>query len=238
MFPVRSLIPNALTVLALCAGMYAIRFALLGKWELAVGSILIAGVFDALDGRVARLLKGTSKFGAELDSLSDLVCFGVAPALMMYMWTLRDVRGLGWLAALMLVVCTALRLARFNTMSEEEEGRGDYFSGIPAPAAAALTLFPMILFFEFELDLFKTPLACAIYVGVVAGFCVSTIPTFSFKRVGIAREHVLFYLLGIAFLASILVTHLWATISAIGILYILSIPLAYKISRKRTAKKG
>lgn len=238
MFPVRSLIPNALTVLALCAGMFAIRFALLQKWELAVGSILIAGVFDALDGRVARLLKGTSKFGAELDSLSDMVCFGVGPALIMYMWVLRDIKGFGWLAALMLVVCTALRLARFNTMAQdkEDEHSQDYFTGIPAPAAAALTLFPMILFFELELDIFKMPLFCAIYVGIVAASCVSTIPTFSFKKVGIAREYVLFYLLGIALFSFMLVTYFWATMSVIGVCYLLSIPLAYRSSRKQGAK--
>ena len=151
--PVRSLAPNAITVLALCAGMFGVRFAYLEQWESAVTAILIAGVFDGLDGSVARLLKGTTKFGAELDSLSDVISFGVAPALIMYMWVLSDVKGLGWLMSLMFAICMALRLARFNTVMKDDElgaeVKAGYFTGIPAPASAALALWPMILSFEF-----------------------------------------------------------------------------------------
>ncbi|MBT7544089.1 MAG: CDP-diacylglycerol--serine O-phosphatidyltransferase, partial [Kordiimonadaceae bacterium] len=123
--PVRSLAPNAITVLALCAGMFGVRFALREEWESAVIAILIAGIFDGLDGSVARLLKGTSRFGAELDSLSDVISFGVAPALIMYMWVLNDVRGLGWLMSLIFVICMALRLARFNTVMKNDELGGE-----------------------------------------------------------------------------------------------------------------
>jgi CDP-diacylglycerol--serine O-phosphatidyltransferase len=149
--PVRSLAPNAITVLALCAGMFGVRFAYLGQWEAAVTSILVAGVFDGLDGSVARLLKGTSKFGAELDSLSDVISFGVSPALIMYMWVLSDVKGLGWLMSLMFAICMALRLARFNTVMKDDElgaeVKAGYYTGIPAPASAALAVWPMILSF-------------------------------------------------------------------------------------------
>lgn len=239
--PIRSLIPNALTILALSAGMSAIRFAILERWEAAVIAILVAGVFDGLDGRVARLLKGSSKFGAELDSLSDIVSFGVAPALVMYMWTLSGVKGLGWGVALTLAICMALRLARFNTMmkSDEPEAKGskDYFTGIPAPATAALAVFPMMLYFETGYEIFKQPLFCALYVGIIAFLSVSSIPTFSFKRIAIRREYVLFYLLGIGILAHFLLTQMWITMSVIGLLYLIMIPVAFSRFRKLEYKE-
>lgn len=241
-FPIRSLVPNAITVLALCAGMSAMRFAVLGRWEGAVIAILIAGVFDGLDGRIARLLNGSSKFGAELDSLSDIVCFGVAPAVIMYTWTLRDVKGVGWLLALIFTTTMALRLARFNTMSHnenvDEAEKRDYFSGIPAPAAAALALWPMILTFLTEIEFFKNPVFCVIYMGIIATLTVSNVPTFSFKKLSIKREYVLFYLLGIAIFATLLVTHIWATMSAVGLFYIATIPMAVIFHRRRYGNKS
>lgn len=240
-FPLRSLVPNAITVLAICAGMSAMRFAILGRWEGAVLAILIAGVLDGLDGRVARLLKGTSRFGAELDSLSDIVSFGVAPAVILYSWTLRDVKGVGWLLALIFTISMALRLARFNTMSQSntqnDEEKRDYFTGIPAPAAAALALWPMILYFLTDVDFFKNPVFCVVYLGVVAALTVSKLPTFSFKKMTIRREYVLLYLLGIAIFATLLVTHVWATMSIVGLLYSASIPLAFVHHRRRYGKK-
>lgn len=226
--PVRSLAPNAITVLALCAGMFGVRFAYLGQWESAVTSILVAGVFDGLDGSVARLLKGTSKFGAELDSLSDVISFGVAPALIMYMWVLSDVRGIGWLMSLIFVICMALRLARFNTVMKDDElgaeVKAGYYTGIPAPASAALALFPMILSFEYGLEILKDPRVCSAYMAVICLLTVSRIPTFSLKTLKIHKEHVIFVLLGIAVLASLLITDLWMTMSIVGIAYIISIP--------------
>jgi len=239
-FPIRSLVPNAITVLALCAGMSAMRFAVLGRWEGAVIAILIAGVFDGLDGRVARLLNGSSKFGAELDSLSDIVSFGVAPALIMYSWTLRDVKGVGWLLALIFTTTMALRLARFNTMSRREDvdeaERRDFFAGIPAPAAAALALWPMILTFLTEVEFFRNPVFCVIYLGIIAALTVSNVPTFSFKKLSIKREYVLFYLLGIAIFATLLVTHIWATMSLVGLFYVATIPVAVVRHRRRYGK--
>jgi len=236
-FPLRSLVPNTITVLAICAGMSAIRFAILGRYEAAVLAILIAGVLDGLDGRMARLLKGASKFGAELDSLSDIVSFGVAPAVIMYSWTLRDVKGVGWLLALIFTISMALRLARFNTMSQDEEvnleEKRDYFAGIPAPASAALALWPMILNFLTGSEFFRNPVFCVVYIGLIATLTVSNVPTFSFKKLSIKREYVLFYLLGIAIFATLLVTQIWATMSVVGLLYILTIPLAIISHRRR-----
>lgn len=236
--PVRSLAPNAITVLALCAGMFGVRFAYLGEWESAVTAILIAGVFDGLDGSVARLLKGTSKFGAELDSLSDVISFGVAPALIMYMWVLSDVKGLGWLMSLMFAICMALRLARFNTVMKDDElgaeVKAGYYTGIPAPASAALALWPMILSFEFGFKFLDDPIICSAYMAVICLLTVSRIPTFSFKSLKIHKEHVLFVLLGIGILASLLMTHLWMTMSVVGIAYIISIPtIAIMSSRNK-----
>ncbi len=235
--PVRSLAPNAITVLALCAGMFGVRFAYLGKWEEAVTAILIAGVFDGLDGSVARLLKGTSKFGAELDSLSDVISFGVAPALIMYMWVLSDVKGIGWLMSLVFTICMALRLARFNTVMKDEElgaeVKAGYYTGVPAPASAALALLPMILSFEFNYSILKDPIICSAYMGFVCLLTVSRIPTFSFKSLKIHKEHVIFLLLGIAVLASLVITHLWITMSVVGMIYLISIPTIAIISHRK-----
>lgn len=236
--PVRSLAPNAITVLALCAGMFGVRFAYLGQWEAAVTSILIAGVFDGLDGSVARLLKGTSKFGAELDSLSDVISFGVSPALIMYMWVLSDVKGVGWLMSLMFAICMALRLARFNTVMKDDElgaeVKAGYYTGIPAPASAALALWPMILSFEFGFEFLKDPKICSAYMAFLCLLTVSRIPTFSFKSLKIHKEHVIFVLLGIGILASLLITNLWMTMSVVGMAYIISIPtIAFFPSRNK-----
>lgn len=236
--PVRSLAPNAITVLALCAGMFGVRFAYLGQWESAVTAILVAGVFDGLDGSVARLLKGTSQFGAELDSLSDVISFGVSPALIMYMWVLSDVKGVGWLMSLMFAVCMALRLARFNTVMKDDElgaeVKAGYYTGIPAPASAALALWPMILSFEFGFKFLEDPIICSGYMAVVCLLTVSRIPTFSFKSLKIHKEHVLFVLIGIGILASLLITNPWMTMSVVGMVYIISIPtIAFMTSRNK-----
>ncbi|WP_138380172.1 CDP-diacylglycerol--serine O-phosphatidyltransferase [Luteithermobacter gelatinilyticus] len=237
--PLRSLAPNVITVLALCSGMFGMRFAILGKWEAAVVAVIVAGIFDGLDGRVARLLKGASRFGAELDSLSDIVSFGVAPALIMYMWVLNDIKGVGWAVALAFVICMALRLARFNTAQGQEPSSAKkaktYFTGIPSPAAAALSLWPMILSFETDWALFRNPIFCSAYVALIAFLAVSKIPTFSFKRLAIHREYVMFYFLGVAIFASLLVTHLWITLSVLGVFYLLSIPFA--VRKSKTALK-
>ncbi|HIJ38767.1 MAG TPA: CDP-diacylglycerol--serine O-phosphatidyltransferase, partial [Rhodospirillaceae bacterium] len=180
------LLPNILTMLALCAGLTSIRFGLHGKWESAVFSILLAGVLDGLDGRIARLLNGTSKFGAELDSLSDFVSFGVAPAMLLYFWTMQAAGGLGWALVLLFSVCCALRLARFNTMLGQPDLPAwayNFFTGVPAPAAAGLVLIPMMLSFQLGADsLFASWLLNAVMLVLVSFLMVSKIPTFSGKR--------------------------------------------------------
>lgn len=223
------LIPNILTVLALCAGLTAIRFGLHGKWEAGVLAILLAGILDGLDGRIARLLQGTSKFGAELDSLSDFVSFGVAPAMLLYFWTMQAAGGLGWALVLLYSVCCALRLARFNTMIGQPDlppWAYNFFTGVPAPAAAGLVLLPMMMTFQTGSGFFHHPVVVGIFLVGVSFLMVSTIPTFSFKRFRVPMGYVLPTLLVVGLLAAFLVTEPWTTISLLGLLYLGSIPLS------------
>ncbi|HLN25940.1 MAG TPA: CDP-diacylglycerol--serine O-phosphatidyltransferase [Patescibacteria group bacterium] len=225
------LIPNILTMLALCAGLTSIRFGLHGKWEMAVTSILLAGVLDGLDGRIARLLHGTSKFGAELDSLSDFVSFGVAPAVLLYLWTMQGAGAAGWALVLLFSVCCALRLARFNTMIGEPDlppWAYNFFTGVPAPAAAGLVLIPMMLSFQCDYHIFASPILNAIVLIGVSFLMVSKIPTFSGKRFRVPHHYVLPMLLLVGVLAAFLVTEPWATITIVAVLYGISIPLSIR----------
>ncbi len=230
------LIPNILTMLALCAGLTSIRFGLHGKWDLAVISILLAGVLDGLDGRIARLLHGTSKFGAELDSLSDFVSFGVAPSMILYFWTMQGAGGLGWALVLLFSVCCALRLARFNTMLGEPDlppWAYNFFTGVPAPAAAGLVLLPMVISFQSDGDsFFASPSVNAVVLVGVSFLMVSKIPTYSGKRFRVPHEYVLPMLLLVGVLAAFLVTEPWTTITLIGIIYASSIPISARAFRK------
>jgi CDP-diacylglycerol--serine O-phosphatidyltransferase len=224
------MIPNILTLLALCAGLTAIRFGLHQKWEMAVLSILLAAVFDGLDGRVARLLRGTSKFGAELDSLSDFVSFGVAPAMLLYFWSMQRAGGIGWALVLLYAVCTALRLARFNTMIGQPDlpvWAYNFFTGVPAPAAALLAMLPMILSFQIDqLELFSYPMVNAVMLVVVSFLMVSKIPTFSGKRFHVPHAYVLPMMLVMALLAAFLVTAPWTTVTGLAVIYAITIPFS------------
>ena len=228
------MIPNILTLLALCAGMTAIRLAFSGKFESAVIAIIIAGVLDGIDGRIARLLKGTSPLGAQLDSLSDFVSFGVAPAIMLYMWTMHDLASIGWALVLLFSVCCALRLARFNTQigAELPPYAYNFFTGVPAPAAAGLVILPMILSFEFGDHAFRSPYLAAVFLAGVAALMVSRVPTFSFKRFRMPGHWVLPMLLVIAALVGFLTTEPWATLLLIGVLYLASIPVSVRSYRR------
>lgn len=229
------LIPNILTVLALCAGLTSIRFALHGKWEHAVLSIVLAAILDGLDGRVARLLQGTSKFGAELDSLSDFVSFGVAPAMVLYFWTMQGAGGFGWALVLLFAVCCALRLARFNTMlgnADLPPYAYNFFTGIPAPAAAGVVLLPMVASFEFGESFFARPSVVSVFLLGVAFLMVSTIPTFSFKKVRIPNAWVLPVLLIVGLLAAFLVTEPWLTLVVLGFVYLGLIPVSIRAFRR------
>ncbi|OAN60954.1 CDP-diacylglycerol--serine O-phosphatidyltransferase [Magnetospirillum moscoviense] len=239
---INRLIPNILTLLALCAGLTSIRFGLNEQWPQAVTSILLAGILDGLDGRVARLLQGTSKFGAELDSLSDFVSFGVAPAILLYLWTMQTAGGLGWAIVLLYIVCCGLRLARFNTMIGQADlppYAYNFFTGIPAPAAAGLVMVPMVASFEFGPALFAGPSVATVFLAGVSFLMVSTIPTFSFKKVRVPNAWVLPMLIVVGALAAFLVTEPWLTLTVIGIGYIGLIPLSIRAFHrlKREAEK-
>jgi len=228
---INKMIPNILTLLALCAGMTAIRFAINGKFEASVVAILIAGVLDGLDGRVARLLKASSSFGAQLDSLSDFVCFGVAPGMLLYIWTMNTIGSFGWVVALLFAVCSALRLARFNTqigIPDPPAYAYNFFTGIPAPAAAGVAVIPLCAAFEFGDAIFRSPYLCAVTTISVAALMVSRVPTFSGKRFRVPADYVVPLLLGLAMLAAFLTTAPWMTLLVIGLGYLATIPLSIR----------
>jgi CDP-diacylglycerol--serine O-phosphatidyltransferase len=229
------LIPNILTLLALSAGLTAIRFGLQAKWEAAVFSVFFAAIMDGLDGRIARMLKATSKFGAELDSLSDFVSFGVAPAMVLYLWTMQTAGSLGWALVLVFAVCCALRLARFNTMIGQPDlppWAYNFFTGVPTPAGAGLVLVPMMLSFELGDGFFDRPMVVAIFLVGTSFLMVSRLPTYSFKGLRIPHNYVLPALLVVGLLAAFLVTAPWILLSLVGLSYAASIPFAVKAYRK------
>jgi CDP-diacylglycerol---serine O-phosphatidyltransferase len=229
------LLPNMLTMLALCAGVTAMRFAIQGRFEAAVVSVMIAAVLDALDGRIARLLNGQSKFGEELDSLSDVVSFGVAPAITLYLWVLAGAGTPGWLAVLAFSVCAALRLARFNSKlgdSDLPPYAYNYFTGVPAPAAAGLVLLPLVISFEAGPTIFGHPLFVGLWAAAVALLMVSQWPTFSFKGIRVPQKFVIPVLAGVGLIAAMLVSTPWLTLALIGIAYLISLPFSLRQYRR------
>lgn len=238
-FSVNRLIPNVLTLAALCSGLTAIRFGLQGEFRLAVIAIFVAAIFDALDGRVARRLGVTSQFGAELDSLSDFLCFGVAPALVLYLVSLRDAGPLGWVATLMFPICSALRLARFNTGllsdSPPPAWTGSYFTGVPAPAAALLALIPLLVSFEADAAWPRHPLLVGANLVLVGGLMVSRLPTFSFKKGRVPRHLVLPALLGAAMAMGVVASSPWIGLSLLGLIYLCLIPFSWLAYRRQVS---
>jgi CDP-diacylglycerol--serine O-phosphatidyltransferase len=233
-FSVNRMVPNVLTLLAVCAGMTAIRFAVSGKFEAACYAIIVAGIFDGLDGRIARLLRSTSRFGAELDSLSDFVSFGVAPAVVLYLWTMSALQSVGWAIVLIFAVCCALRLARFNTQlaAEPPPWAAGFFTGAPAPAGAGLLMLPMFISFEWGDWIARSPYLNGVWISGVALLMISTVPTISLKRIRIPPDFVVPTLLGIGVLAGLFTTAPWPTLTFIGALYIASIPLTVRASMR------
>lgn len=227
---INRMIPNILTLLALCAGMTAMRFAMNGHFQAAVFSIIAAGIFDGLDGRIARLLKSTSPFGAELDSLSDFVSFGAAPATVLYLWTMSQLHSIGWAIVLFFAVCCALRLARFNTETGVElpPYAQPFFTGAPAPAGAGLVMVPMFLAFQWGDFVFRSPYLNAVTVSATALLMISRVPTVSLKRVRVPAHLVIPTLLGVGLLAAFFTTVPWPTLTLIGLVYIGSIPLTVR----------
>ena len=232
--PVRMLVPNVITLLAICAGLTAIRLSTEGRMELAVAAIVFAAVLDGIDGRVARLIKGQSKFGAELDSLADFVNFGVAPGLMLYFWQLHELHNGGWIAAMVFAISGGLRLARFNASIDDPKKpafAANYFTGVPAPAGAVTALLPIYLAY---LGVFKAPATLtAAYTLLIAFLMVSRLPVFSGKsvRLRVPPELVLPVFVCVIFFIALLVGYPWYILSAGTALYLLSLPLGWKSYR-------
>jgi len=245
---INHLLPNAITLLSLCSGLTAIRFAMLGKWEYALFALLLAAICDTLDGRVARLLKGTSQFGAELDSLADLVSFGVAPALILYLWTLHGAGPLGWVAVLIFPCCSALRLARFNTALADTNPppfASSFFTGVPTPAGAGLAMLPIVISLgmtENRLGTLATEHWLVIPWTIAVGLLmVSRLPTFSGKKMRIPRDIAVILLLGVAMFTALMVTRPWLGMVIILCIYLGSLPFSYwqyrRLSRALKASK-
>lgn len=235
-------LPNLLTMLGLCAGLTGMRFGLDGRFDAAVIAIAVAAVIDGLDGRIARLLKGTSRFGAEFDSLADFLCFGVAPAFLLYVWSLSLYEGVGFIPSLMFAVCMALRLARFNAALDSAVAptyTAGFFTGVPAPAGALLALFPIFVGLEARaLNLpwltalaHSPPIVALVLIGT-AILLVSTVPVWSFKNFKVPAEAVLPLLLGTGVFAAILLAEPWAALAAAGMLYVGMLPFSARSFRR------
>lgn len=224
------LIPNIATVIALCVGLSGIRFAILESYELAVLSILIASIFDILDGRLARMLRASSEFGAELDSLSDFISFGVSPVVIIYIFTLHNLKGFGWTFVLFFAVCSALRLARFNISQKDT----NFFIGVPAPAGAFIAMLPMMFCFSFKNNYdYGISFISAFFLLISGILMISNIPTFSIKSYNIPRRLVAFTLVLASILVAIFIVAPWETLMISGIIYLGSMPVSYYTFKKK-----
>jgi len=233
----RFILPNLLTLIGVCLGISSIKFALDQNYNLAVIFLIFAALLDTLDGRIARLIKGTSEFGKELDSLTDFVSFGIAPAFILYFWELKNYGKIGWAITLVFSVCCVLRLARFNlTRISEPEWKRNYFEGIPSPAGAILILLPLIYELselQLNLDIKKfTPYL----VVTVAVLLISNIPTFSLKKIKISSQLTIFLLFGIAVIFVSLIFFTFKALLVLGLLYLVSIPVSYFLYKKTNKK--
>ncbi len=239
----RALIPNAITSAALCCGLTGIRFAIDGHWDKSVLAVILAGMLDGIDGRIARLLKAQSRFGAELDSLSDSISFGVAPALILFLWSLKQVPRLGWFAALAFAICCALRLARFNAridMIDQPHKSAGFMTGVPAPVGAGLAFLPLYLWIASGNDVFRQPGLVGAWLVVIAFLMISSVATMGWNAMR-PRKRIrleLIALIGLVFAA--LLTETWWTLVAICVLYIGTLPIGFaryaRIKRQRAAR--
>jgi CDP-diacylglycerol---serine O-phosphatidyltransferase len=241
LIPVRTLLPNLITLLALCAGLTAIRLAVEDKLEWAVAAIVFAALLDGIDGRVARMLRGTSRFGAELDSLADFVNFGVAPALMLYFWGLHELGNAGWIAAMVFAISTGLRLARFNVMADDPNKpawAANFFVGLPAPAGAITVLLPIYVYFlGMPRVIFVAPVVL-VYTLTIAFLMVSRLPVFSGKRVGkrVAPEMVLPVFVAVVLFFALLISYPWVVLTIGTVCFLASLPLGYLSYRRHERK--
>lgn len=241
--PLRAIAPNAVTALALCFGLSGIRFAIAGQWETAALMVLVAGVLDGIDGRIARLVKGESRFGAELDSLSDAISFGVAPALILFLWSLIDLPRVGWIIALVHALFCALRLARFNAAidtTEQPHKMAGFLTGVPAPAGAMLAMVPIYLWLWTDLEVFRSIWVVAPWMALTATLMVSSVATYSAASLKL-RPHLRFEAIAVVVVAAAaLVSAPWPTLTVIAIAYLATIPFSmrsyWRIRRLRDAR--
>ena len=234
----KSLLPNTLTIFGVCLGLSSIKFAIDLNYTMAVIAIGFAAVLDTLDGRVARLIKGTSKVGKELDSLTDIISFGVAPGFIMYFWALNEIGKFGWMFVLIYTVCCALRLARFNLtiIQEDESWKINFFEGVPSPAAAGLVLLPLILSLSNLVQFTNYAILSSVAILTTATLMVSKIPTYSLKRILIPRHYAIFLLLGIVICVSLLIFYTFETLFFSGVIYLLLIPISFFHYRHKNKK--
>jgi len=225
-------------VLALLAGLTSIGFSLDGKWGLAVFSIVVAAICDGLDGSMARLLNSSSRFGAELDSLSDFLSFGVAPALLLFEWTMSDARGIGWAAVLIFATCGALRLARFNSEIEADEPPAwttRFFTGVPAPAGGATAMLMLFAFHATDLEFLRSPLLNALWLIVVGFLMVSRVPTWSVKKARLRNDLVVPAMVILVLVTVALISFPWQSLAVFGLAYLSSIPFAVRAAARSRA---
>jgi CDP-diacylglycerol--serine O-phosphatidyltransferase len=236
----RVILPNMLTLIGVCIGLTSIRFALDEKFEFAIIAILFAALFDWLDGRIARLIKGTSEVGKELDSLADVISFGVAPAFIMYFWTLSSLGKFGWLVCLIYVSCVALRLARFNVNSNQEPSwRDNFFEGVPSPAGGILVLTPLIFSLsELEFITINNKFVVPIFFITTSLLLISKFPTYSFKKIVIPRKTTIFLLFGIVLFFGLLLIYTFKVLAITSLIYLLLIPISYLHFQKIKKKKN
>lgn len=234
-FSFNKLVPNIITVMAFCASLSGLRYALQDNWDFAIGMIFLAAILDTLDGRMARLLSAQSKFGAELDSLSDFVAFGVVPGLIMYLWSLQTLGNFGWMATLFYATCCGLRLARFNVKLDDDNKPAfayNFFTGVPAPAGAGLCLLPIILELQLDWSIGELAVLMGCWVAAVGLLMVSQIPTFSFKRMKMPRRWALPVLIGAGFIVTGVVSAPWFMLAILIITYMVTIPASFFSFRK------
>ena len=243
--PLRAVAPNAVTALALCIGLTGIRCAISGEFALAVTMIVVAGVLDGLDGRIARMLHGESRFGAELDSLADAISFGVSPALILFLWSLKDLPRVGWICSLLLAVFCALRLARFNAQIDENEQphkSAGFLTGVPAPAGAGLAMLPLFMWIWTGEDVFRSPYLVAPWVAFIALLLVSSIATYSWSSLKLRRNIRFEALAIVVIVGAAMVSAPWHTVSALCVAYIVSLPFSMRsyarVRRLRAAPAG
>lgn len=236
--PITKLFPSIVTVMAICFGMSSIGYAIKQEWEISAAFIIISGFLDIVDGRLARFLKATSNFGAQLDSLADFINFGIAPSLVLYLWCLNQIefKGLGWAFVLFYSICSAIRLARFNSDLIDEKAKQPYkdafFKGVPAPAGAYLAMIPMMLSFNFNVLDYIDPLSIGVYLLIVGLLMASRLPTFATKKMVISRDNIPLVLVFAGFFIGSIIIAPWVSLPLYGVLYFLSLPFSFAYYRK------